>query len=198
MLFNSPSKFPIWTDKIQQRQNKAYCWYVTFPQYIGGIITVWAALLLDRRRVRHVWETGMHLWLQSTELKWSAGEGEGRLSNKVWSWRKGTFTKRKVYKESVKWEVWLKKKWIRIVWRGRQRGEERRIRETEWEIHMGLSLPQALFYSQLFLLGALLEIQLDRQSSAAPSWASLPEIKDVRHHKFWNIFEYSCRMLWKK
>lgn len=66
--------------------------------------------------------------------------------------------------------------------------EERWIRETKWEIHMGSSLPRMLFYSQHFLLVALLEIQLHSQRSEAQSWVSLPGIEDIRHHKLWNLW----------
>lgn len=61
----------------------------------------------------------------------------------------------------------------------------------------GSSQPRMMFYSQPFLLGASLEIQLWSRHSEAQSRVSLCVIKDTRHHECSKIFVYSCRKLWK-
>lgn len=138
---------------------------------------------------------GMHLWLQCTELKWAGGEGKrkdrAKMDIKVLGYLvqkdKKCWKRREGLRDGAKYEKEEKERGTLQQREGNWgQLEERWIRETKWEIHMGPSLPRMLFYSQHFLLCASLEIQSHRQRSEAQSWVSLHLIEDIKHCEFWN------------
>lgn len=61
-----------------------------------------------------------------------------------------------------------------------------RERESEWDIHMGSSLPWMLFYSQLFSDGCIAGNSVTSTDNAVMLRVPLPEREGVQHHAFWN------------